>query len=852
MDIRYAIDKVRINLLPGNSLINIIGWTLTEDTVEVPGLILKVNGKRTEFESAWRPRPDVFIALETERKTKAMKAKKPYVEREGTEENLNNGFVVSVRHYPDPVKSIELIASLHGTTRTLLKMKDKQIVRKATHTGVMCTADEADFNDKMGLYTLTGSAFSVDNEPVSFRVKDENGKYVKFFQDAIKRRDFINDLMLDEEKSVGFKISFNGEVNKKYTVVAYTDSSEEIIDVQKVLHANDLANRMRNTLGRIFDKQNIHSAIRYMKKYGFSRTLQRASFYLNSSAYYDKWFKEQRVTEDELEKQKQVKFDYEPKISLVVPVFNTPIEYLDEMISTVVNQSYSNWELCIADGSDETHPAHKAVGVYAKKDPRIKVMYLDQNYGISGNTNKALEMATGDYIALYDHDDFLELDALYEVVKGINEHHAEIVYTDEDKFSMKTKHFEFPHFKTDYAPDLLCSHNYITHLFVVKAEIMKEVGGFRTKYDGSQDYDMILRCIELSSPEKIYHLPKVVYHWRMHANSTAADPESKLYCYEAGERAIQDHLKRVGYEATVKMYKPFYGYYHVYYTIKDNPLVSVIIPNKDGKGTLKRCIDSLFNVNEYKNIEVIVVENNSTTSEIFDYYKEVQAAHDNVRVVTWPGKTFNYSAINNFGVKEAKGEYLLFLNNDTEMIARDSITELVGHCQLPYTGAAGAKLLYEDDTVQHAGVIIGLGGIANNAFQHIGKMEPGYMQRPLVCANYSAVTGACMMVKKELFEKVNGFDEDLAVAYNDVDLCLKLRQLGLYNVCDAFSLWHHYESISRGYEDTPQKKARLEKESEIFRNKWPEIFAKGDPYYSPNFSTDKGFELRKLSGAAKK
>lgn len=846
MDIRYAVDKIRINTIPGNSLINIIGWTLTADTAEVPELILKINGKREKFDFAVRPRPDVFITLENERKARMAKKKLPYTEREGTEDNLNNGFVVSVRHYPDPVSSIELIAVLHGTTKTILKMKEKDIRRRATHMNIICQADEADFNEKMGLYTLSGSAFSVDNEPVSFRVKDKNGKYLKYYLDPIRRRDFINDLMLDEEKSVGFKISFNGIADEKYTVIAYTDSSEESMDVQKVLHANDLARRMQNTFARVFNKQNIHNAVKYFRKYGFSRTVQRAKYYLNTSAYYDKWFREQRVTEEELAAQRKVKFDYAPKISLVVPVFNTPIDYLDEMIMTVVNQSYGNWELCIADGSDETHPAHRAVGNYAKKDSRIKVMYLDKNYGISGNTNKALAMATGDYVALYDHDDFLELDALYEVVKGINEHHAEIVYTDEDKFSMRTKHFEFPHFKTDYAPDLLCSHNYITHLFVVKAEIIKEVGGFRTEYDGSQDYDMILRCIELSSPEKIYHLPKVVYHWRMHANSTAADPESKLYCYEAGERAISDHLKRVGYDAEVKMYKPYYGFYHVYYTVKDNPLVSVIIPNKDGKEVLKRCVDSLFDVNEYPNIEVIIVENNSTTPEIFDYYKEVQAEHDNVRVVTWPGKTFNYSAINNFGVKEARGEYLLFLNNDTEMIAKDAITELVGHCQLPYTGAAGAKLLYENDTVQHAGVIVGLGGIANNAFQHMNKMEPGYMQRALVCTNYSAVTGACMMVKKDLFEKVSGFDEDLAVAFNDVDLCLKLRQLGLYNVCDAFSLWYHYESISRGYEDTPEKKARLEKESEIFRQKWPEIFAKGDPYYSPNFSLSKGFELRQI------
>jgi GT2 family glycosyltransferase len=431
------------------------------------------------------------------------------------------------------------------------------------------------------------------------------------------------------------------------------------------------------------------------------------------------------------------------------------------------------------------------------------------------------------------------------VVKAINENGAEVIYTDEDKFSMKTKRYEYPHFKTDYAPDLLCSHNYITHLFVVKTSIMKEVGGFRSYYDGAQDYDMILRCTEKT--DRIYHIPRILYHWRMHANSTAADPSSKMYCYVAGQRAIADHLKRIGIEdARVEMLQTYYGYYHAIYEVKDKPLVSIIIPNKDGRETLERCIRSLYRINAYKNIEIIVVENNSTSKDIFTYYHQLQAEHDNIQIVTWPGKTFNYSAINNYGVTFARGDYLLFLNNDTEMINPDSITEMVGHAERAWTGAVGAKLLYEDDSIQHAGLIIGLGGVANSPFLHVNKMAAGYMMRDLINVNYSAVTAACMMVRKSLFEEAGGFDEDLAVAFNDVDFCLKLRKLGKYNVFNAFSLWHHYESVSRGYEDTPEKKARLQKETDLIKEKWPDIFRNGDPYYNPSFDTVKAFELKKI------
>lgn len=556
---------------------------------------------------------------------------------------------------------------------------------------------------------------------------------------------------------------------------------------------------------------------------------------------YKEWFEEHRVTSEELAKQRNTVFDKQPKISIIVPTYKTPIPYLKEMIDSVREQSYFNWELCIADGSEGDLEVERELKKYRRLDPRIKYKILDKNLGIAGNTNGALDLATGEYIGLFDHDDMLAPNALYEVVKALQEDDYDILYTDEDKITGdKNKHIE-PNFKPDFSIDLFRSHNYITHFFVVKASIVNKVGGFRSEYDGSQDYDIMFRCIENS--EKIKHIPMILYHWRVHMNSVAGDPASKMYAYEAGKKAIEDHLERVGIEAQVE-HTGMWGMYHVKYATPGEPLVSIVIPNKDHREDLHKCIKSIFKKSTYRNFEIIIVENNSENETTFEYYEKLQKKCGNVKVVTWEGE-FNYSAINNFGVQYAKGEYILLLNNDTEMLAPEAIAEMLGCCMRDEVGVVGAKLLYADEKVQHAGVVLGFAGYAAHVNADIKRNDYGYMGRARINCNYSAVTAACMMTKKSLFDQVGGFDEQFAVACNDVDYCLKLRDMDKMIVYNAFSEWYHYESKSRGYEDTAEKVNRFKSEVHKFQKKWGQVLRVGDPFYNPNFSLSQApFKLR--------
>jgi len=551
---------------------------------------------------------------------------------------------------------------------------------------------------------------------------------------------------------------------------------------------------------------------------------------------YEEWLAKNKVTDEELEKQRNHGFEYTPKVSLIVPTYQTPLNYLRQMIESVLAQSYSNWELCIAEGSGGNKGLENAIKEYADKDSRIKVKILDKNYGIAGNSNEALSLTTGEYVALFDHDDLLTPDALFEVVQSLQDTKHDIIYTDEDKVDGDLIAYLDPNFKPDWSPDLFCSHNYITHLFVVKKSILDETGGFREEFEGSQDYDLMFRCIEKA--ESIWHIPKILYHWRVHDNSVAGDPESKMYAYEAGRRAIEEHYKRTGVDATVEIME-LWGMYHTVFATPENPLVSIIIPNKDHIGELKVCLDSLYKRNTYKNFEVIIVENNSTQKETFDYYEKIQEKHKNIKVVVWEDE-FNYSAINNFGVNHAKGDYLLFLNNDTKVINPDAIRELLGCCMQKDVGIVGAKLLFKDNTVQHAGVVIGFGGFAGHVFTGIHKNSFGYMVRARINCNYSAVTAACMMVKRTVFEEVGGFTEAFKVGINDIDFCLKVRETGKLVVFNAHSLWYHYESKSRGYENTPEKLERFEGEIALFRERWAQILRDGDPYYNKNFVVELG------------
>ena len=617
-------------------------------------------------------------------------------------------------------------------------------------------------------------------------------------------------------------------------------------------------NKEKSSAGRIqwgrmlkkLSPYTIQKGFRYLKHYGpkefWIRLHER---FEPEEVPYGPWYEAYVPDEAALEKQRHHHFEYSPLISVAVPAYRTPEKFLAQMIDSLLAQTYGNWELCIANGSPEDSAMKKVLEEYTKKDSRIRVSELTENKGIAGNTNAALEMAQGEFVGLLDHDDLLAPNALYEIVRALDEdRNLDAVYTDEDKVTTELdEHFQ-PHLKPDFNLDLLRSNNYICHFFVVRRSIVQKVGGFCQEFDGAQDHDFIFRCIETA--EKVGHIPEILYHWRTHKASTADNPASKMYAFDAGKRAIEAHLKRTGTEGIVS-HTPDLGFFRVKYPVQGQPLVSVIIPNKDEKETLKACIDSIREKTEYPNYEIIIVENNSTTDEIFQYYKEL-SQDPRIRLLRWK-KEFNYSAINNYGVCHANGEYLLFLNNDVTVITPGWIKELLGVCQRPEVGAAGVKLIYPDNTIQHAGCVIGLGGIAGHMFVDMPANRTGYLHKASILQDMSAVTAACMMMKRTAFEEAGGFTEKLPVAFNDVDLCLKVRKNHKLIVYDPYVQLYHMESKTRGAEDNKEKVRRFQEEIEYMRCQWLDILKKGDPYYNKNLSLTKwNYSLRPLPGMTKK
>lgn len=542
------------------------------------------------------------------------------------------------------------------------------------------------------------------------------------------------------------------------------------------------------------------------------------------------------------EQEENAQFPKDIKFSVLVPLYNTPDSFLKAMIESVQAQTYKNWELCLADGSDSEHSfVGEICKKYADGDRRIKYEKLEKNLGISENTNACIRMATGEYIALFDHDDLLHPSALYEVMRAICEHGADFIYTDENTFSEEPRDAYNPHFKPDFSPDTLRSYNYICHLSAFSRELLDSVGYFRSEYDGSQDYDLILRLSEKA--KKVFHIRKILYYWRAHKNSVAQDVGAKPYTVTAAKKALAAHLERCGLKGEV-LDSSVPTTYHIKYEIDGNPLISVIIPNKDHTDDLDICLKSLYEKSSYKNFEVIIVENNSTEKETFEYYEAIAQKHGNVKIVKWEGN-FNYSAINNFGVNYAKGEFILLLNNDVEIINGSCLEEMLMFAQRKDVGAVGAKLYYSDDTVQHAGVILGLGGTAGHAHKHFGRSHPGYMARASIAQNLSACTAACLMMRRDVFDEVGGLDESFEVAFNDVDLCMKIRKKGYLVVFTPYAELYHYESKSRGNDSTPEKLERFRGEINRFKEKWKKQLDDGDPYYNPNLTlTRDDFSLK--------
>ena len=552
--------------------------------------------------------------------------------------------------------------------------------------------------------------------------------------------------------------------------------------------------------------------------------------------------------EEEAARQGKETFSRNIKFSILVPLYNTPEKFLRQAINSVKVQTYTNWELCLADGSDAEHSdVGRICKEYAETDSRILYRKLPKNEGIAGNTNACLGMASGDYIALFDHDDVLHPSVLYEYMKAICDEGADYIYCDEATFKGKKSidHMITLHFKPDFAPDNLRANNYICHFSAFDRNLIEGMNLFRPEFDGSQDHDMILRLT--SRAKHVVHVPKLLYYWRSHAGSVAADINAKSYAVDAAKGAVAAHLRDQGYENfEISSTKAFETIFRIKYEIQSNPLISIIIPNKDHIDDLQRCITSILEKSSYEHYEIIVVENNSTTDEIFDYYKTIQE-NPNVRVITYEGD-FNYSKINNLGVSQARGEYVLLLNNDTQVITLDWIEELLMYAQRRDVGAVGAKLYYEDRTIQHAGVVLALGQhrTAGHSHYRVSSNNLGYMGRLCYAQNVMAVTGACLMMRKSLFTELNGLDENLAVSLNDVDLCIRAWKAGYVNVFTPFAELYHFESVSRGPDDHGEKAERYERESEAFRTKWKGLLAKGDPYYNPNFSLNRSDFALKL------
>ena len=590
----------------------------------------------------------------------------------------------------------------------------------------------------------------------------------------------------------------------------------------------------------------IRKGFRYMKHYGpkefWIRLHER---FEPEEVPYGLWYRAYIPTEETLETQRKQKFDYSPLISIAVPAYQTPVEFLRQMIESLIVQTYSNWELCIVNASPDNEEMQKVLAEYSAGDSRVRFCNLKENLGIAENTNRAFAMTKGEFVGLLDHDDLLAPNALYEIVKILQDHpQADALYTDEDKVTTELdEHFQ-PHLKPDFNLDLLRSNNYICHFFVVRKSIVEKAGGFRKEFDGAQDYDFIFRCTENAG--EVLHVPEILYHWRTHKASTADNPASKMYAFEAGKRAIEAHLERTGTKGEVSHTQDL-GFYRVKYPVQGKPLVSVIIPNKDEKETLQTCLEMLEKNTGYQNFEIIIVENNSTTDEIFRYYKEL-SGNRKIHLLRW-GKEFNYSAINNFATAHAKGEYLLFLNNDVKSINPDWLEEMLGVCQRPEVGGVGAKLIYPDNTIQHAGCVIGMGGIAGHMFVDMPADHTGYLHKASLLQDMSAVTAACLLMKKEVFEQAGGFTEELAVAFNDVDLCLKVRKNGYLIVYDPYAKLYHMESKTRGAEDSKEKVRRFQTEIEYMRCHWIDILKNGDPCYNKNLSLTKwNYSLKPIPG----
>ena len=658
--------------------------------------------------------------------------------------------------------------------------------------------------------TITGWALdTITKESPTFTINNENQVSAYNIQRVL--REDVNQIYQTEPAiEAGFVVTLEG-IKQKKVLPFHFQSSAHVVTVDFPLNKKyPVIPGTEDKVTRLWIKAK--KGFKYMAKNGISHTIQRAKIEkLRNQASYPNWLARNEVLDIEAMTQEIATFHYQPKISIAMPVYNVEEKWLRLCIDSILNQVYTNWELCMADDASTDPNVKKILTEYQQLDERIRVVFREQNGHISEATNSALAIATGEFVALLDNDDELAINAFYEVVKVLNENpELDLIYSDEDKIDMDGNRSD-PAFKPDWSPDLLLGTNYISHLGVYRRSILEEIGGFRKGYEGSQDYDLVLRFTEKTTKERIKHIPKVLYYWRMLPTSTAVDQGSKGYAFEAGLRAVQDALVRRGINGHAT-HGAANGLYDVYYDIKSDKLVSIIIPTKNGYKDVQRCVSSIIEKTTYQNYEIIMADNGSTDPKMHELYAEFEQQLPGRFFVESIDIPFNFSTINNRAVKKAHGEYLLFLNNDTEVITENWLTLMVSFAQQERIGCVGAKLLYPNNTVQHAGVILGLGGVAGHGHYGYPHGDLGYFGRLAINVNYSAVTAACLLMKKADFDAVGGFEEAFTVAFNDVDLCLKVQALGRDNVWLHEAELYHFESQTRGYDDKGKKKKRFEQE----------------------------------------
>jgi len=662
-------------------------------------------------------------------------------------------------------------------------------------------------------------------------------KELEYKADYFTRADMVSRYFEGElNRNCGFELTVEDTDVRSIRITSESGGRRGSIGV---VVNRDSSGQQRRSVRLAEDKRNdyITRARNYIAMYGMKRFIVKAVGKLTGKSIKDPtniYFNKINPNEARLKEQRDYKFVSNYKFSILIPVYRPDVKFFTLMLDSIVAQTYDNWQICLADGSGDGYTVENVVKPYVEKygEDKVKYIKLENNLGIAENTNAAMRMADGDFIVFGDHDDELHPTALFECMRELERYpQADFIYSDEDKIIEATGHHTEAHFKSDLNMELLRSNNYICHLSVVKKSLADKVGVLYTQFNGSQDHDYVLRCVEKA--ECVRHIPRILYHWRINDNSTAKSASTKTYANTAGVNAVSAHLKRMGIDGEVKNgVAP--GFYDIRYKLTEKPLVSVIIPNKDHLDDLTRCLESMENVNNYHNVEYIVVENNSVLEDTFEGYKELEKKYgDKFKLVKWDG-IFNYSAINNFGARYAKGEYILLLNNDTSVIEPDSLRCMLAQCQRAEVGIVGAKLLYDDDTVQHAGVIIGYQGVAGHAFTGIGDDVYGYFARAVLSQELSAVTAACLLTKRSVFDEVGGLDESFEVAFNDIDYCMKVRAAGYKIIYDPHAKLHHYEYKSRGAEDTGKKQERFGGEIMHFIDKWRAVLIAGDMYYNPN------------------